>query len=146
MNHWNWWALAGVLAIVEIFAPGFVFIWLAVGAAATGFLALLLPDQVAWQGQLLFFAAVVVASAGGWFVFRRGHPPEVSDEPLLNRRGARHVGETATLIVPIVNGHGRVKLGDSSWSVTGPDLPAGTRVRITGLDGTRLVVAPADTP
>jgi membrane protein implicated in regulation of membrane protease activity len=65
-----------------------------------------------------------------------------SDEPHLNRRGAQSVGQTLTVVEPIVHGRGKVRLGDTLWAVEGPDCPAGTRVRVTGVAGTVLVVEP----
>ena len=47
------------------------------------------------------------------------------------------------LIEPIVQGSGKAKLGDGFWKVCGPDLPAGARVRVTGVNGTILTVIPA---
>jgi membrane protein implicated in regulation of membrane protease activity len=43
-------------------------------------------------------------------------------------------------------GRGRVKIGDAFWTVQGPDLPAGTPVRVTGTDGEILHVEPEVTP
>jgi membrane protein implicated in regulation of membrane protease activity len=31
-------------------------------------------------------------------------------------------------------------VGDGTWTVSGPDLPAGTAVRVTAVDGNILVV------
>ena len=45
-----------------------------------------------------------------------------------------------TLEGAIVDGRGRLRVDDSVWLVEGPDLPAGTRVRITGADNTLLRV------
>ena len=42
-----------------------------------------------------------------------------------------------------LNGRGRVKVGDGSWTVTGPDMVAGARVRVTAVNGTELAVEPA---
>jgi membrane protein implicated in regulation of membrane protease activity len=39
------------------------------------------------------------------------------------------------LAEPIVNGQGRVRIDDTNWRLTGPDLPAGTRVKVIGTDG-----------
>jgi membrane protein implicated in regulation of membrane protease activity len=66
-----------------------------------------------------------------------------SDEPLLNNRVAQLVGQTATLEQPITNGVGHVRLGDTLWRVKGPDLPAGTQVRIRGGSSDRLEVESA---
>lgn len=64
------------------------------------------------------------------------------EEPELNARGARHVGRIALLAEPIVAGRGRLKIGDSVWTIEGPDLPAGVRVRITGCRSAVLIVEP----
>ena len=69
---------------------------------------------------------------------------ETTDQPLLNRRGEQLVGRIATLTEPINDGRGRIKLGDTLWRVSGPDLPAGTQVRVkaaTDMD-LELVVEP----
>jgi membrane protein implicated in regulation of membrane protease activity len=50
------------------------------------------------------------------------------------------------LVEPIVNGRGRVRLDDASWTVTGPDLPAGAAVEVTGADGVVLEVRPRADP
>jgi membrane protein implicated in regulation of membrane protease activity len=33
-----------------------------------------------------------------------------------------------------------VKLGNRRWTLRGPNVPAGARVRVTGVDGTVLIV------
>jgi membrane protein implicated in regulation of membrane protease activity len=43
----------------------------------------------------------------------------------------------------IVNGHGRVQIADAYWDVVGPDLPAGTPVRVLSADGMTLRVGAA---
>ena len=39
-----------------------------------------------------------------------------------------------------MNGVGKVVVDDSTWRVKGPDLPAGTHVRVVGVDGVVFVV------
>jgi membrane protein implicated in regulation of membrane protease activity len=56
------------------------------------------------------------------------------------RAGERHIGEVLQLEHAIRNGSGRVKLGQRRWRLRGPDLPAGSRVRVTGVDGSVLIV------
>jgi membrane protein implicated in regulation of membrane protease activity len=67
-----------------------------------------------------------------------------SDQPALNRRAAALVGRVVPLESAIVQGRGRVQIADAFWDVSGPDLPAGGQVRITGADGMTLQVEAAD--
>ncbi len=62
------------------------------------------------------------------------------DEPKLNARGAKHIDREVVLVQPIEAGRGRVQLTDSWWSVDGPDLPAGSLVRVVGVRGAVLIV------
>jgi membrane protein implicated in regulation of membrane protease activity len=45
-----------------------------------------------------------------------------------------------TLERPIVDGIGTVRIDDTVWRVTGPDCPAGSRVRVAHADGANLSV------
>ena len=67
-----------------------------------------------------------------------------SDRPSLNRRAEQLVGRVVPLMSPIVDGHGRVQVADAFWDVEGPDLPAGTRVRVVGVRGMTLEVRPQE--
>ena len=40
----------------------------------------------------------------------------------------------------IADGLGRVRLGPRKWDLRGPNVPAGAKVRVTGVDGTVLIV------
>ena len=50
------------------------------------------------------------------------------------------MGRVVPLERAIEAGSGRVKIGDAFWTVQGPDLPAGTPVRVVGTDGSNLQV------
>ncbi len=41
---------------------------------------------------------------------------------------------------PSVNGVGKLRVDDTTWKVAGNDVPAGSRVRVTGVEGTILQV------
>lgn len=141
-QFWQWWALGGLLVIIEAFVPGFAFLWLGAAAGLVGVLVLLWPSLEP-SVQILAFAVVSVASVVGWRRIQKAHPT-VTDHPHLNRRGERYVGCRVTLVAPIVNGHGRVKIGDATWAARGADLPAGHLVEITGIDGVVLSVRPVE--
>jgi membrane protein implicated in regulation of membrane protease activity len=144
VQFWHWWALGGLLVIIEAFAPGFVFLWLGAAAGLVGLLVLLWPS-LDLDVQILVFAVLSVSSVVGWRRVQKAHPA-VTDQPHLNRRGEQHVGSRVALTEPIVNGHGRVRIGDATWTARGPDLPVGRLVEITEVDGVVLTVRPVEEP
>lgn len=135
------WLIAAVaLGIAELVVPGVFLVFLAAAAAIMGALALLFPD-LPLAGQLLGFAgwsAVAVLIGRRWY---QDFPVQSAD-PLLNDRVARLVGEVVTVVEPVSDQGGRVRVGDGEWPARGPDAPAGTRVRITGATGATLRVEP----
>ena len=135
-----WACLAAGLVAAEVLAPGVFLLWLGVAAGAVLAIVLLFPTvPLLWQA--VAFAAFSLALIPAYrHFFRTGH--ESSDQPLLNRRGAQLVGQVVPLESEILSGRGRVKIGDAFWVVSGPNLPAGTRVRITGVDSMILSVEP----
>jgi membrane protein implicated in regulation of membrane protease activity len=48
-----------------------------------------------------------------------------------------------TLDKPIVDGVGTIRIDDTVWRVSGPDCPAGSRVKISRADGADLMVEAA---
>lgn len=141
LGPWSWWVLGFVLLAAELVAPGVFLIWIGVAALVVGILSLLLWEAGfwIWQVQLVLFALLSVAAVllGRRFVLSTS---ETSDEPLLNQRAESLVGRTAVLEKPIAEGRGRIRLDDTFWIVEGPDLPAGTRVRVVSTNGRNLTV------
>lgn len=138
LEYWHWLVLAVLLAILEIFSPGVFMLWIGIGAGITGLLLLAMPDM-SWQWQLVVFAVLSIVAMVGARMFLTRHPIE-SDEPMLNRRGEQYVGRVFTLEQPMVNGEGRIRVDDSTWKIRGADCPAGTQVRVSGVDGVVLLV------
>ena len=143
LGAWNWIILGCVLLVAEIVAPGVFLLWIGVAALLTGTISLQLAGAAfwGWQVQVLLFLVLSVVSVllgRRWFVSRQVE----SDQPLLNRREAQLLGRTATLEENIVNGRGRIRIGDTLWLVKGPDLPAGTRVRVADAKDGELTVEP----
>jgi len=143
LGPWSWWVAGMMLLAAELVAPGVFLVWIGLGALTTGVLSLLFWDSGfwVWQVQSLVFAAFSVAFTliGRKIMHGRGAD---SDEPHLNQRVASLVGRTATLEEPIREGRGRIRLDDTWWPVSGPDLPAGTRIRIAAGHGRDLTVEP----
>lgn len=140
LGNWTWWIAAAVLFILELIVPGVFFLWLGASAVIVGSLTLLL--DMSWQLQVAIFAVLSVTTL---LVSRRYFKPDAieTDQPNLNKRVRQYVGQVYLLDEPIVNGRGALRIGDSIWHVTGPDLAAGQRVVVTGADGVTLTVAAA---
>ncbi|HWK36243.1 NfeD family protein [Sphingomonas sp.] len=135
----GWWLiLAVVLAVAELVVPGVFLIFLAAAAAIMGVLAIIFPDMPI-AVQLVGFAAWSAVAVLLGRRFYRDYPVE-TDDPLLNDRAARLIGETVTVTEAIDHGRGRVRVGDGEWPARGPDVPVGTRMRVVGSDGTALRV------
>ncbi len=129
--------LGVVLMAIEAIVPGFFFLWMGVAALLVGLMLTLLPD-IAWTYQVMLFALLSVGSIIAWRLRLRRHPTHSTD-PLLNRRGHQYVGRVFTLDAPAVNGHGKIRVDDSTWKVrVDQDYPSGTRLRIIGVDGVML--------
>ena len=139
---WHWWILAGLLLILELTAPAFFFLWLGIAAAAVGLILLVFPS-INLEIQLVLFAIASVVSILAWRKYQETRPVK-TDQPNLNRRGHQYIGRVFSLKDPISNGVGKVTVDDSTWKVKGPDLPVGTHVRVTGVDGVIFKVELAD--
>lgn len=140
LGAWSWMIAALLLAVIELMVPGAFFIWFAVAAVIVGLVAFAVP--IGWQMQsILFLALAVAAVLLGRRVYGQGGKGTETDTQ-LNDRAGRQVGRKGTLDEPIVNGMGRVKIDDSIWRVEGPDLPAGTRVKVLAIRSGHLVVEP----
>lgn len=142
LTFWQWWILGALLLGLELMAPGIFFLWVGLAAGLTGAVVLVLPG-LGWELQVLGFAALAVAvtMAGRWWWSTRGG---TTGDPTLNQRAASLIGSTCVLVTDLAHGHGRAQVGDSTWTVTGPDMPADTPVTITGVRGTVLIVERAN--
>ena len=137
--HWIWLLAAIFLGIAELIVPGVLLIWLAAAAAATGLITLATGIGLPFQFATFALLAIACVYAGRrWYV----NNPMPSADPHLNDRAARLTGRTVTVVAAIENGEGRVRVGDGVWSCRGPDCAEGSRVRITGADGSCLRVEP----
>ena len=139
---WHWWILAGLLLILELTAPAFFFLWLGIAAAAVGLILLVFPS-IGIETQLVLFAIASIVAVVAWRKYREARPI-TTDQPNLNRRGHQYIGRMFSLTDPIDNGVGKVVVDDSTWKVKGPDLPAGTHVKVTGVEGTVFTVESAE--
>jgi len=137
----GWGGLALLLFAAEALAPGAFMLWIGIGAAAVFVLVAVFADiPLLWQ--VVAFVVLSVVSIQCYRQWGRKRARE-SDAPLLNRRAEQLIGRVLSLDQPIVAGIGRARVDDAFWVVAGPDLPAGTPVRVVAVDGMTLKVQQA---
>ncbi|MDH0061190.1 NfeD family protein [Leclercia adecarboxylata] len=136
--HVFWLSLGGLLLAAEMLGGNGYLLWSGVAAVITGLLVWLLPFDWAWQGAL--FAVLTLTAAWLWWRWlsrqvRRQKPADAR----LNQRGQQLVGMQFTLDSALVNGHGHMRVGDSSWPVIADeDLSAGAKVEVVAVEGITL--------
>lgn len=143
IEFWHWLIFGFLLMALEVFAPAMVVMWFGFGAIVAG-IALWLFPSLAFGWQIIIFGVVSLGSVLGWRKSRFREENVQSDTPDLNNRLHSHIGKEYTLTEAIINGRGSMRVGDTAWRVRGPDLPSGTRVRITGVDGVMFTVEKTD--
>ena len=137
LGNWNWLILGFILMALEVLAPGIFLFWLGLAALLVGLISF--AAAISWQIQLVMFAIFAAAAVPVWR--RLAKPkPDASASPFLNKRSDALVGRICTLDRPIIDGEGIVRIDDTVWRVSGPDTPAGTKVKIVKADGARLTV------
>jgi inner membrane protein len=140
LGSWNWFIAAAVFFLVEILAPGTFMMWLGLAALLVG--AISLGVEWSWQVQIIAFAIFSIAAIPAWRRLSRKVEAPV-DRPFLNRRAEGYVGRVFTLDKPIVDGIGTIRIDDTVWRVSGPDCPAGSRVKVARAEGAELSVEAA---
>lgn len=140
MAWWGWAIAAAAIAWAELHAPGSYLIWIAAGAAVTAAI------QGVWdlplEGQIItFIACSCMSCCGGYFVYRvvRGRS---DNRTVLNQRDHAMIGARGVVSAPLVNGEGKVRVGDTVWLAEGPDLAEGTPVIVSAVRHSRLIVRP----
>ena|SRR5579862_7876839 len=141
LGTWNWLIVGVIMMALELFAPGVFLFWLGLAALLTGLISFAYAPS--WQVQILMFAVFAVLAVPVWRRLARSNTAVSVSNPFLNKRTDALVGRVFTLEKPIVDGAGTVRIDDTVWRVSGPDAPAGSRVRIVQADGASLTVAVA---
>ena len=135
---WIWMIVAAFFLIAEIFTMGFFLFWFGIGAAVAGVLALL-GVGVGWQLAAFVLVSGVLFVASRRFAerFSKKQPPGIGAD--------RMVGAEGVVLEEIdnVKNTGRVRVKKDEWradSEMGEIMPEGTRISVTRMDGTHLVV------
>ncbi len=135
-----WLGLTVVLAVGEIVTAGFFLLPFSIGAAVAAVLSVL---EVALVWQWVAFLLVTVVSL---FYFRR-FANRVNKAPSIRTGSARHIDDVGMVIEDLTDTTGLVRIGREQWRAEAPGfepVPAGTKVLVTSIEGTHLVVRPVD--
>ncbi len=143
ISPWHWASLGIILLILEILGTaGFL-----IGSAIAAFLMsaiISFAPGLDWKWQLAIFSTTA-AIFSIIYLKRFAKFNEKSDQPNLNNRAAQHIGKRYILSESIVNGQGRIQVGDTFWKIScDNDLQASTNIEVTGIDGMTLIVKAAE--
>ena len=89
LNYWQWWIIALIFIILEMFAPGAFMLWLGIAAAVVGLIMAIFPDM-GWEIQYSIFAVVSVISIIAW------KPPAAGTTPFRFQRYQLRSGSPCT--------------------------------------------------
>lgn len=135
---WIWMALAAILLIAEIFTATFFLLWLSIGAAGAGILAML---DVGRPAQLTVF----ILLSGILFVFGRRFAERVTANQPPGIGADRFLGQTGVVIEDIDNttGKGLIRIRSDVWravSETGEIIKENDIVEVVRIEGTKAIV------
>jgi inner membrane protein len=138
---WGWMGLGLLLIAAEVLAaPGTYLLWIGIAAlmmaALSAFVALSGTMELVIFGLFSLLCGFI-----GWKLY--GARVENDAARDLHDPAVTLVGRVLTLSAPITGGFGQVRMDDTVWRVSGPDLPVGTPVRVKSLDGSTLVIEAA---
>ncbi len=142
LQPWHWLVLGVLLLVAEVMGAGGFLIGLALAAFVQSAIAVY-SSNLSWDFQLLVFAIdSVIFTWIYWKFFRKFN--EQTDTPNLNNREAQYIGRQFQLKDPMVNGEGKIQIGDSLWRIRSEQpLEVGETIRVIGNDGMVLLVEAA---
>ena len=138
---WIWMAAAVVFLIFEILTPGPIFACFAAAAAASGIYAQFMPGEYYWQIGIFVGASIILLPSMRPVAKRLIKPsPTKSNVDAL-------IGKTAVVIKDIdPDTGGQIRVEGQVWAAQADEpIAAKSRVTITAVSGTRLIVTRAET-
>ncbi len=142
ITHWHWFILMIVIGVIEMMSLSMYLVGPAAAAGIVGLIKWIYPE-LSLFASLMLFSILTVA-----FTYFARHflknTKEGESDLGLDANGSEYIGRTFALESDVVNGTGRVKVGDGAWNARGPDAVAGAKIRITGVQGNALLYELAD--
>ncbi|MBP2298630.1 NfeD family protein [Azospirillum picis] len=143
MSPMLWGATGALLVAAELVVPGIFLIWFGGAALLTGLVVALSGDWGLVNEAAFFTIAAGAAVSAAIILARRRKGVAAADAGRINDRAGQLIGRQVVLTEAIVNGHGKLFVGDTLWPVEGPDRPAGTPMVVAGHSGMVLVLREA---
>lgn len=135
------WLFAGLaLCAAETLAPGAFLIWIGLAGLLVGAIDYVWPLSLGAQALAFAVLAALLVLAG-----RKAYGSLDRVGPSLpTSRAHAMIGREYYLDSGIERGFGSMRVDDSVWRVSGPDLPAGAKVRVVAVeDGVAMRVEKA---
>jgi len=133
MTALQWLGFGIALLAFELMFPGIFMLWFGLSALITAALVYVLG-----LSSTLAIAIFLIMGVALSYCFYKKQEAKF----LVNDSINKMVGKVITLDESIVNGRGRVKIADGHWTITGPDLPVGSKVKVVEVSGNTLEVEP----
>ena len=135
-----WMFVAAVFVVAEIFTMGFFLLWFGIGAAVAGLIALL-GLKLGWQLACFVVASGILVAASRPFAEKltKKQPPGIGADRFVGQRGV------VLEAIDNIRNTGRIRIGKEEWradSESGDEIPEGTSVVVSRLEGTRVIVKP----
>jgi len=136
---WIWLVIGVVLLGIEAAASTEWLLWPAVSAGVVALISALFPTLGLGVEAGVFATLTVIATLASRTLIKRVNPAE---EPDINDRDLRLVGERARVVEAFVDGRGRVFVSGSEWpaEIEGAAPLAGEIVVVESVSGPRLRV------
>lgn len=137
--HWVFIALGGILLIIELLGTGGYSLWSGISAFIVGLISWLVP--ISWSFLWLLFGVFTLITAYVWWLWLKKHGGDKAKKGTLNQPQQDLIGIKTTVVEPIKNGYGRVKIKDGTWSAScDEELDIGTPVTVIAVNGLMLKV------
>ena len=136
---WVFIALGGVLLIIELLGTGGYSLWSGISAFIVGSLAWIVPFS--WSMLWILFAIFTLLTAYVWYLWLKRNGKDKSERGVLNQPQRDLIGLKTVVVEAIINGHGRIKVNDSTWMAKSEqNFNIGEYVTVVDFDGNILKV------
>jgi len=133
-----WLSLACIFIIIELLTFSLLFLSLAIASATMAIIVFIFPNNNSYLDSFIFSLLCIVSTVI-WFIKLKGKKGDNSST--INDRANAYVGKKYSVSHSIINGIGKLKVGDSYWQATAEvDIEKGEIVKVISTKGTILKV------